>query len=331
MRKQRKSVKDTIVCLLEKRDYSPADLRQELGVSSQIIHRCLKALHSDGHVEKIGKPPKTYYRLVKKPPVTIKSSLIEKNFVFKDAVGDIYTGVEAFLLWSKDNLKKYSLDEKVVLYEKAVQKMKDFRKESPLLSLNEKLDDFHKKTDEPVHLKELVCAIPYSLPDFGKTKESIFLSIAKEGSTQSREFADALVKDFLPYLLTYIERQGFDAVAFIPPSASRRVQLMNILKKRFSDVSDLPVVRVQKRHGRVIQQQKHLKSVSDRLRNADYTFYIPLTDSSYEKVLLIDDFVGSGATLNQVAKKLVRQDVSREVFGIGMVGAQKGFEVVKKV
>ena len=331
MHTMRKGTKDAIIQLLKKREYSPRDIHRVLGVSLSLIHRYLKDLCADGFVERIGKAPRVSYRLVSEPDITVTSSIIDKHFIFKDFDGEVYHGVEAFLLWSRDNLKKYTLEEKVHLYEQYVRELQDLRKKDVVFSLEGKLDEFHEKTGEEVFLQDVVCAVPYAFPDFGKTKESILLSIAKEGSSQSREFADQLIGDFLPVLSSYIEKGGFDAIAFIPPSASRRVQLMQILRKRFLSIATVPVVDIEKQHGRVVQQQKHLSNIVRRLKNAEKTFYIVYAGKSYNKVLLVDDFVGSGATMNQIAKKLMRQGVAKKVWGIGIIGVRKGFTVVKKV
>lgn len=327
----KKKMKSIIIDLLKERDYAPVDLREDLGISSQAIHRHLRDLCASGHIEKVGKSPQVYYRFVKEPPTTIKSPIIDRHFMLKDPVGNIHYGVAAFLQWSQDNLKKYSLEEKIRLYEQYVQDMWRLRKKDGAFSLGGKMDDFHTQTGEEVYLQDVVCAAPYAFPDFGKTKESILLSIAKDGSQQGRKFCDQLVSDFLPILSAYIAREGFDAVAFVPPSASRLFQLMGMLRKRFSGLSAVPVIAIGKKHGDVPQQQKHLGRIKDRLENADRTFYIRPMKESYDRVLLIDDFVGSGATLNQVAKKLIQQGVAKKVWGIGIVGVRKGFKVVKKV
>ena len=323
--------RDTILDLFEKKEYAPHDLQRVLGISLQAIHRHLKYLCDNGYIEKVGRTPRVFYRFLRKPPVVVKSPLIDRHFLFKDAVGNIHSGVAGFLLWSQGNLKKYSLVEKVHLYEQYVRELQDLQKKDVVFSLEGKMSDFHKQSGEEVYLQGVVCAVPYAFPDFGKTKESILLSIAKEGSSQSREFADQLIGDFLPILSSYVKKEGFDAIAFIPPSASRRVQLMSVLYKRFSTISTLPVISIGKRHGHVPQQQKHLGKIADRLVNADRSFFIRPTDEAYNKVLLVDDFVGSGATMNQIAKKLLRQGVAKKVWGIGIVGVRKGFTVVKKV
>ena len=327
----RKDVKNSIIDLLEKKEYMPADLQKKLQVSRQIIHRYLHELCAGGYVEKMGKTPQVYYRLVRRPSAIIKSHLIDSHFMFKDSVGNVYSGVEGFLLWSKKNLKKYSLEEKVRLYEQYVQEFKDLQKKDIVFSLKGKLGDFHKQTGEEVYLQDVVCAVPYAFPDFGKTKESILLSIAKDGSRQGKVFCEQLVSHFLPVLLTYLKSGEFDAVVFVPPSAPRPFQLMRMLQKRFSGIFDIPIITVGKKHGDVPQQQKHLSNINDRIENADRSFFVRPVDQAYNKVLLVDDFIGSGATMNQIAKKMVRQGVAKKVWGIGIVGVRKGFKVVKKV
>lgn len=50
-------------------------------------------------------------------------------------------------------------------------------------------------------------------------------------------------------------------------------------------------------------QQKSLKEMRDRILNAEDTMVISHILYNYKKVLIIDDFTGSGATLNVIAKK----------------------------
>jgi predicted amidophosphoribosyltransferase len=48
-------------------------------------------------------------------------------------------------------------------------------------------------------------------------------------------------------------------------------------------------------------------------------------------VLLLDDAVGSGSTLNQIAGKLKQKDIAKKVTGLAIVGSFKGFDVVTDV
>jgi predicted amidophosphoribosyltransferase len=51
----------------------------------------------------------------------------------------------------------------------------------------------------------------------------------------------------------------------------------------------------------------------------------------YNKVLLIDDAVGSGATLNEIAKKIKDLKIAKEVIGLAITGSFKGFDVISEV
>jgi predicted amidophosphoribosyltransferase len=51
----------------------------------------------------------------------------------------------------------------------------------------------------------------------------------------------------------------------------------------------------------------------------------------FDKVLLIDDAIGSGATLNETAMKLKETGMAKEVIGFAIVGSMKGFEVIREV
>jgi predicted amidophosphoribosyltransferase len=50
-----------------------------------------------------------------------------------------------------------------------------------------------------------------------------------------------------------------------------------------------------------------------------------------KKVLLIDDAVGSGATLNQIAEKIKIKSISKSVYGLAVVGSFKGLDVITDI
>ena len=49
-----------------------------------------------------------------------------------------------------------------------------------------------------------------------------------------------------------------------------------------------------------------------------------------KNILLIDEAVGSGATLNEISEKLKFKG-AKKVVGFAIVGSYKGFEVIKEV
>ena len=68
----------------------------------------------------------------------------------------------------------------------------------------------------------------------------------------------------------------------------------------------------------------------ERINNADNSFAV-FEQRSYNKILLIDDAIGSGATINQIARKLKTQGVCKEIIGLAIVGSFKGFDVITDV
>ena len=321
--------KTAIVRLLEREDHSPDRLHQVLKVSRPIIHRYLNELVHDGYVEKIGTPPTTVYRLIRTP--SFKSSCINQHFVFIDATGRMQSGVDGFLSWSGHHLKKYSLYEKVIRYERCLRDVAEKTGQDKVISLQKKLEVMTNETGYGIYLHEMVAAFFYALPDFGRTKQAVFLGIAKDGSERGRKFAEQLIDDFLPVLSVYVQTNSIDAIAFVPPSLHRRVQLMDLLQKKVENIlPHMPVISIKKRHSDVIVQQKQLSTIRERLDNAQATFFVVSDGKQYERVLLIDDMVGSGATLNCIAKNLSEQGVSHNIRGIGMIGDEKGFTKMKR-
>ena len=60
--------------------------------------------------------------------------------------------------------------------------------------------------------------------------------------------------------------------------------------------------------------------------------FLVITETvKYKHILLIDDAVGSGSTLNQIAGKIKKKGVAQKVTGLAIVGSFKGFDVVTDV
>ena len=77
-----------------------------------------------------------------------------------------------------------------------------------------------------------------------------------------------------------------------------------------------------------IQWLKNLGQVG-KWSNLKETMFIDDINSKFDNVLLIDDAVGSAATLNETAK--IKQMVLPKVYGFAVTGNLKGFEVIREV
>ena len=66
---------------------------------------------------------------------------------------------------------------------------------------------------------------------------------------------------------------------------------------------NLPKIQITKIKTEIMIQQKGLKDLNDRIKNAEGTMVVESRDTNYNKTLIIDNFTGSGSTLNILAKK----------------------------
>jgi predicted amidophosphoribosyltransferase len=129
-------------------------------------------------------------------------------------------------------------------------------------------------------------------------------------------------------LKLFIKENDIDAVAFVPPTIRREVQIMKFMQQKLN--LNLPHIEIKKISGIIPIPQKSLSKMNERIRNAENTFAV--TDNrQFKHVLLIDDAVGSGSTLNQIAEKIKNKKVAKKVTGIAVVGSFKGFDVITDV
>jgi len=77
--------------------------------------------------------------------------------------------------------------------------------------------------------------------------------------------------------------------------------------------------------------QKTLSKLQDRVSNASQTIIVE-DSGNFSNVLIIDDAVGSGATMNEVAKQIDKKGIcSGKVVGLAITGSFKGFDVISEV
>ena len=126
----------------------------------------------------------------------------------------------------------------------------------------------------------------------------------------------------------FIKNHKVDAVAFVPPTVRREVQIMKFIQQKLN--LSLPHIEIQKISGIIPIPQKSLSKMNERIRNAENTFAV-VDNRNFKHVLLIDDAVGSGSTLNQIAEKIKNKEVAKNVTGLAIVGSFKGFDVITDV
>lgn len=134
-----------------------------------------------------------------------------------------------------------------------------------------------------------------------KTRLGTLILYAKQA--QNLDLIKQVATEIKPLLLKIISDFKIEAVAFIPPSVPRIIQFMAELE----DTLNLPLARInlkKSRAGDVIVAQKTLEKIDERVVNARDTIFIKDTRIPFKNILIIDDAVGSGASLNETAKKI---------------------------
>jgi len=127
-----------------------------------------------------------------------------------------------------------------------------------------------------------------------------------------------------------ISHQKIQAVGWIPHTLPRETPFLKELEKQLK--LNRPRVPVLKGYsGQIPVAQKSLSKLLDRIENAARTFYVDATGVPFTSILLIDDAIGSGASMHEVAKKLKAKNPKIRIFGYAVVGSYKGFEVIKEV
>ncbi len=180
------------------------------------------------------------------------------------------------------------------------------------------------------HIDKIFYADQYNRMEFGRWKLAEMTFYAKQ--SQNRTLIQECIQSIKLNIQCLVEHQRIDAIAIVPPSIARTQQLLKILQYELSSFG-LPFIPLIKYFpNRIPVPQKSLKSREQRIRNAQETIIVN-TDSlkDTKRILLIDDFVWSGATLNETAYKL-KQKWAKTIIWFAFVGnTDLSYEVINEV
>jgi hypothetical protein len=231
-------------------------------------------------------------------------------------------GLEAFENWCQK--RKLPLEKTIDEFILTKDKYNNYLDSNGLISGLEKLKN--TKGYNKILLDELLYLDFYAIERFGKTRLGTILHYAKQG--QNKMLMKILIQEIKQKIDVIISEYSIDAVAFVPPTIKRETQLMKFLANGLK--INLPVIEIQKTGGIIPVPQKSLNKIEERINNAENTFIIK-GNVSYNNLLLIDDAVGSGSTLNQISGKIKRKELAKNIIGLAIVGSYKGFDVITDV
>lgn len=321
------NTEDKIIAYIKSRGQVTAnDLTEHLEISRQAVHRQISRLQEEGLIYKIGRPPKVFYFLaedkVKKEDNTVDEKtkkVIDKNFFNITASGERQEGFEGFINWCFK--RKEPLEKTAKEYIETLKKYKSYKKDGLINGMHK-----IKGTFPDTAVDKLFYLDFYSIERFGKTKLGQLLLYAKQ--SQNRGLIKELVDQIRPQVEELIKKYQIEAVSFIPPTVKREVQLMKELERQLHLTN--PKVSLVKVKTPVIVPQKTLNKLEDRIENAKRTIMVDET-KKFKTVLLIDDALGSGATINETAKKIKNQKLAETIIGLAVTGSFSGFEVISEV
>lgn len=305
-----------------------SELADFLNISDRAARKQLNNLLKSDSLYKNGKPPKVFY-FIKKTTETILSDngiaediklRINRDFLIITPSGDKKEGLVGFKYWcTKNNLP---LDKTAKEYFKTLLKYDNYKKDG-LISGVKKING----TFNEVYLDELFYLDFYSIERFGKTKLGQLLLYAKQ--SQNRILMKEIIEYIKPNINKIIKKFKIDGIGFIPPTVKREVQLMKVLDKGLNE--SIRKLSISKIKTMVAVPQKTLNKLADRIENAKKTIVVE-DNSTYKNILLIDDAVGSGATLNETAKKIVEKKICKgKIIGVAITGSFNGFDVISEV
>lgn len=307
------------------------DLILELNLSPVAVHKQLKKLLEAGKIRKIGRPPLVFYRLNEAvlvnqlilPPEEAK--IINRHYLYVSPLGEVQSGVIGFWSWLKaSGQEKQALRLAKRFSVVRLQANKFFNRQG-WLDVTPKL----KSTFQKIWADRLLCLDWYSLPEFGKTRLGQLVLHAKQSQNQS--LINQLVKETQPLILKIINILKIEAVAFVPHTVPRKLQFLPEYRRGLKlGLPEIDLVKAAS--GKVMVAQKTLARLEERIINARETIFLAKGKTGkYGQVLLIDDAVGSGATINETAKKLKEVGLAKSVIGFTLVSSFKGFDVLREI
>ena len=313
--------------LIVHKQVTPKQLAEYLGISRQALFKHLPKLLEEGKVGKIGKPPIVYYFIKDQTVSEIKSlekqpesQIIEKNYLTITPTGEKLIGMKGFKYWCEKN--KLPLLKTIVEYEKTFQKYVKYKK-SGLIDGTYKL----RHSFDKVFVDKIFYLDFYSIERFGKTKLGWMLLYAKQ--SQNKTLIKEICEEIQKEINKFIIKSNINAVSFVPPTVKREIQLMSEIEKNLN--LHLPIINLQKIKTDLIVPQKTLSKIEDRVENAKQTIMVNDT-RSLNNILIIDDAVGSGATINETAKKFRERKIAKnKIYGLAITGSFKGFEIISEV
>lgn len=311
------------------RRYGPIRSAQLIGIlniSMKTLYKHLSVLLDNQLIKKIGTTPKVFYIIsdaqeIEQEIAREDDYAIEQNYIYVSPSGEIVRGVNGLKTWCQKN--SFDFDKEKFIFSKKYKEMSKFKKNS-LISAKKIILSGGKD----LQLDEVFFSDFYSFDHFGKTKLGQLVYLGK--ISQNKQLIAEIAKLVKPGIEYIISKYQIGLVCFVPPTIDRKVQFLDSLKNNLN--LKIPELTVMKVMGFTRIAQKTLRKLEDRIINAKQTIAVNPRQVIDSNVLIIDDAAGSGATLNEIAKKIKNISPKKvKVIGYSVVGSFKEFDVISEV
>lgn len=323
-------IEQKLLNIISKKGATTIDsLVAQLNISRQYAHIIVKKLVEKGVLLKMGTAPHVFYSLNNNIVSSIKSVIpyykeqfLNEHFLIVDALGNKLQGLNAMQYWC-DNQK--------LPLEKTIDEFITTRKNYLSFYNQEHLIDGLKKLQTTkgigeLGVDELYYLDFYAIERFGKTHLGCLMHYAKQG--QNKKLMKTIVSEIKNRVDNFIIQHQVDSILYVPPTIKRKVQIMDYFEKELQ--LNLPKISIKKINNEIVIPQKALSKLFERVANAKNTFFVP-DQKKYNRVLIIDDAIGSGATINEIALKLKANKIAKHIIGMAVTGSYKGFEVISEI
>jgi len=294
--------------------------------SSKTIHKHLLRLFDEQLIKKIGVTPKVFYIVNTDVDhdfgyVGKDEQIIEQNYIYVSPNGEMFRGIHGFWLWCEKNKFDFLKEKKTFIQKfKLIQKLK----KNGLISAKKII----LSGKNNLYLDNIFFSDFYNIAHFGKTKLGQLVYLGK--SSQNKILVMEIARLVKPAIRNILEKYEIKLICFIPPTIDRQIQFLDVFKKSLK--LNLAEIIASKIPSFTKVAQKTLRNLEDRIINAQKTIAVNPNQKIDGNILIIDDATGSGATLNETAKKI--RNISKEnikIIGYSVIGSFKGFDVISEV
>lgn len=310
----------------DKKEATPKEIIQFIGLGAPSVFRQLKKLQEQGVIKKMGTSPRVFYI----PNITVAHTLttlqpdIEKTinteYIIFTPQGEMLNGVPGFAYWCQQ--QNLPVEKTAQEYVSTLAKYNSF-KNNNTINATGKL----RQTFPDTALDEIYYLDFYSRERFGKTKLGSLVLYAKQ--SQNKKLIHLIYELASSTIQQIISEHRIDAIGFIPPTIPRKTQILKELENLFNFPT--AKIKIVKATADIPVPQKSLSKIADRIQNARDTIFID-DHHIHNNILLIDDAVGSGSTLNETAKKIKNKKLcTGKIIGLALVGSFKGFDVIQEI